>query len=84
VFYDVSGARGALLIGFFSLVGRSLLIRDRESALWLSWFLGFGFVLFWWIGGCGCCMFIRLGAFRMWLSLSVEVWSFILRGVLWG
>jgi len=51
VFSGVPMARGALLIGFYSLVRRSLLIRDRESALWLSWFLGYCFVLFWWIGG---------------------------------
>jgi len=27
------------------------LIRDWESALWLSWFVGFYFVLFRWIRG---------------------------------
>jgi hypothetical protein len=34
-FFGVPGVRGALLIGFYSLVGRSFLIRDRESVLGL-------------------------------------------------
>ena len=70
-----------------SPVGRSLLIRDRESALWLK--LVFG-LLFCALSvdqksrGCGSCLFIRLGAFRMWLDLGVEVWEFALRGVRLG
>jgi len=34
----VQELRGALVIYFWSLVGRSLLIQDRESDLWLKFF----------------------------------------------
>jgi hypothetical protein len=60
-------------------VGRLILIRDRESALWLK--LVFG-LLFCALSvdqrssGCGSCMFIRLGAFQLWINLGVEVWEF--------
>jgi len=42
-FSGVPGVRSALLIWSYSLVGRSLLIQDRESVLWLK--LGFGFFM---------------------------------------
>ena len=53
----------------FSLVyrGRSLLIRDRESVLWLKLVFEFCVVLFRWIGGrevCDSCMILRLGVLR--------------------
>ena len=61
------GARGALLISYYSLVGRSLLIRDQESVLWLKLVFGFCVVLFQWVGGrevCDSCMILQLGALR--------------------
>jgi len=66
-FSGVPGARGALLIWFYSLVDRSLLIRDRESILWLKLVFGLCVVLFRWFGGrevCDSCMILRLGALR--------------------
>ncbi|RHN81998.1 hypothetical protein MtrunA17_Chr1g0205161 [Medicago truncatula] len=30
--------------------------------------------------GCRSCKFIRLGAFRMWLGVGVEVWEFYFEG----
>jgi hypothetical protein len=50
-FSGVPGVKGALLIWSYSLVGRSLLIRDRESVLWLKLVFGLVLVFFRWIGG---------------------------------
>ncbi|KEH43826.1 transmembrane protein, putative [Medicago truncatula] len=49
------------------LVGRSLLIRDRELVLWLKLVFGLCVVLFRWFGGrevCDSCIILRLSALR--------------------
>jgi len=66
-FSGVLGARGALLIWYYSLVGRPLLIRDQESVLCLKLVFGLCVMLFQRIGGrevCDSCMILRLGALR--------------------
>lgn len=60
-------------------MGRSPLIQDRESVLWLKLVLGFVGVLS--VDrrsrGGGSRMIFRIGAFRMRLSFDVEDWEFI-------
>jgi len=77
---------GALLIWLYSLVGRSLLIRDREVVLWFK----FGYGLFWCsFGGPEVARWWKLndiwkGVLQMWLGDGDEDWVLFFKGVLLG
>jgi len=73
-FFGEPGVRGARLVGSWSLVSRSLLIRDRESVLWLK----FGFGLFGVLSvdqrlwGGGSWLIFRIVAQLRWCRRSVS------------
>jgi len=86
-FSSVPGARGALLIWYYGMVGRSLLIREWESVLWLKLVFGLLVALFWWFGGrevCDSYMILRLGALRNVAQLGCWGLGVYFQGVLCG